>query len=521
MQFIGRQDTMQKNSYPSSGNLDFESRLFQALESIKEKIPQEEISYLAKKARVILLDFCDVQKRYYLEFLPEGKCNIGNKILDLSPMIHVTITTKTWESMANQSLNPMSAFLEKKISIVGLPLLESRVFMPFAWKFLAAYQENFSLPEKSRSIKAPIPSSPKGFFKNLLRFPVTLVLLCIPALRFLKLRKWTLSLENWMEDTWYLWDKEMRRNLAFGRRKESYSNTSKWNKDQRLVVLSNTQEIKIEKEEPKSPPFVLLAEEEISEEPAQSSKEKAPEPANTQQKTPENKNPESIPLQVGDEKKTDSLKARASQKIGEELPIAEPQINIDRSTPEQAGKNAEEIVISKPIPAVIVNDTKISSSSSHEAIVIPQEETSMIFSGEEELSENEAIIFAHEAIEANESISSLKKEEKAVYIEFSEPLKNNAKTPKNILEEKISLEEESDWDDSQENITIIDLEKEKAIEDAPPIKKEEKDEKITIVDLEKEKNKKNHRKSWEDSEDDITVVDLEKKWQDDNLEESR
>ncbi len=148
----------------------------------------------------------------------------------------------------------------------------------------------------------------------------------------------------------------------------------------------------------------------------------------------------------------------------------------------------------------------------HEAIVIPQEEASILFPGDEELSEKEAIIFAHEALAANEN--SLTKNDKPVYIEFSEPLKGRKKTQ--ASEEDSLLEEESEWDDSQDNITIIDLEKEKSSEE--PLS-HQKQEKIAISAM--KEVQAIQRKSWDDSEDDITVVDLEKKWEENSFEKKQ
>lgn len=184
---------------------EFEFLLFQSAEKALRTLSANSIKRQAKIVRLIVLDFYDIGKRYYLELLPQGLVKLTQQTIEATPTAYLSITASDFLDIMLGRLHVAIALVQNKIGVEGISLSKLRILSPLFWQIAMAYrqlatgellasgQEHVRLQKQSRCERA---------VRKLLQLPYASLLAVAKALKFLHLKKSYIRLLNWLEETW-------------------------------------------------------------------------------------------------------------------------------------------------------------------------------------------------------------------------------------------------------------------------------------------------------------------------------
>jgi hypothetical protein len=184
---------------------EFEFLLFQSAEKALRTLSADSIKRQAKIVRLIVLDFHDINNRYYLELLPQGLVKLTQHTIEATPTVRISTTSITFLEIMLGRLHAAVALVQNKIAVEGMPLSKLRILAPLFWQMAIAYRQIASGELPMCKTERPLANAKGKLEKTvikLLHFPYTMLLLAAKTLHTLRLQKMYIRLMSWSEEVW-------------------------------------------------------------------------------------------------------------------------------------------------------------------------------------------------------------------------------------------------------------------------------------------------------------------------------
>ena len=121
-------------------------------------------AFLTRKIQYIFLHFIDVDKKYYFELLSEGRIKFSNKNQENLSQLTIQLSMQTFHSLFSRKLHPCMAYIQKDVSVTGVPLADIGLLLPIYCELISQYKIEAEIVSKLN--KPPIKQNFSELYKT-------------------------------------------------------------------------------------------------------------------------------------------------------------------------------------------------------------------------------------------------------------------------------------------------------------------------------------------------------------------
>ncbi|HRU51339.1 MAG TPA: trimethylamine methyltransferase family protein [Planctomycetota bacterium] len=163
-------------------------------------------AFLTRKIQYIFLHFIDVDKKYYFELLSEGRIKFSNKNQENLSQLTIQLSMQTFHSLFSRKLHPCMAYIQKDVSVTGVPLADIGLLLPIYCELISQYKIEAEIVSKLN--KPPIKQNFSEILLSLLlKIPYQMLRMHIKILKCFRCKNKAIRLETWSRHLFESWSK--------------------------------------------------------------------------------------------------------------------------------------------------------------------------------------------------------------------------------------------------------------------------------------------------------------------------